>query len=202
MKPIQAAWCKGKTTNIRQTMASIVLICGIGLAQECSAQDRVESSALPACVADGPTIPETLEYINKTMKAYAMPNTLGHIEVDSAKHTVYFENGSVRVTSNVMSLDCITRTAEYGDDRWVELVCNKHDANCWNGEIWSGSYFNCAGCRAGAWIRDRSTFKVQEFVDADIDIRTRLARAISHLVFLVQAAYKASNANDPFSPPK
>jgi hypothetical protein len=187
----------------------------LGLAQDSSSYAQIQSQPqAAACPLEGPSIADTLKYINDALTAdgdiKGDPNgfLIEHRSLDAQgdklvfiEHVSTLKGGEVSGPSwwtheiyPVYSLDC--KAEGHGYERYHVI------ANCVPLVVCAKQILNFDD---GTSKEVPSSFLYQLNFDfaIDGDHGERLARALSHLLALLQQQYKQSRAdpNDPFSKP-
>jgi hypothetical protein len=207
---------------MKQSRATIFAISALGLllslVQGAPLYAQNQSQPPPAaCPLEGPSIADTLKYINDALAAAGDQNTdpngfrferrslvLTQDQLTIRWHTVSLKDGQPDNSTpfweaysfQVYSLDCTVRVSQYGT--YYSIV-----SNCSNGmpcgtesvETDSGGERN---------IRPEARESLAFSVGIDSERAERLARALSHLIALLQQQYKQSHSdpNDPFAKPQ
>ena len=153
------------------------------------------------CVLEGPNLADTVKYIDRNiLKAYPYDDQGERsVSVDTFKYTISFSSPSQRLSSHVKYLDCqaginVVSSGYVTPMHYVTLNCRDQYPKCFTGRKWDGS--------DRTWTDSSQWFISIDYLAGDTD--ERVARALSHLVMLLQQAYKSdpTNAADPFTPPQ
>lgn len=184
--------------NRQAGLVCFLLVFFAGFVHSSIAQTR---SMVKPCIADGPSLKETVEYINRNMADSKSPTYddqgKRYIEVNASEYKVSFFSGREQVSSHVKYLTCETEAVVDGKGydppmHYVSLWCKQQYPGCFSGQRWNG---------ANRDLKDTSQSGISFYYLAE-DMDERLARALSHLVVLLQQMYKSDPANvtDPFAP--
>jgi hypothetical protein len=159
------------------------------------------------CVADGPSINDTLVYLNKGLPVVGGRNQ--SISVDATKWTMtytYRYSAQFRdeiplpqpSTAPIQMLSCSTGIyVDSGDGSMHIVGICESNVNCM--EIAScpvGLDRGCSYSNGNSFVLDFGSLADPSQVELN-------ARALSHLIFLLQQQYKSAHAhaNDPFAKP-
>ena len=165
----------------------ICIILGCCLASAISAVART----VDPCVATGPSAADTLAYLNgalaDTQWSYdKSTGMLSHFEGS-------LDPDSDLMQAPILAVDCRAEAREVNASSGVSLYClNQKD--CWVSKTPDNH----------SYAAPKVDNKVYAFMPTDPDRADRYARALSHLVFLLQQDYRqrhAANPNDPFAKP-
>ena len=166
-------------------VASLLLLTTCGVRAIASAHRVVDP-----CVSDGPGLAQTLQYINgadhKGPQLFYEGGSLIQLDESTA--------ASLTSTAPVLALDCHTYAWDYGDKS--EFVMS-----CLNGDT-------CFAVEFEGWDgykkREPYVAEVSQHLPTNPERADLYARALSHLIVLLQQDYKLrhSHPNDPFAKPQ
>jgi hypothetical protein len=156
---------------------------------------------LAACPLEGPSIGDTLKYINDAIGGVQREGISGYwlaLSVDSLVMSYHYEfapSSSIinEKTAPVYSFDCKASGAQESGGYHLSAKC--------------ANFQLCVSARArqddGTWTPKREGVEAELglYLKADDVQGDRLARAVSHLIALLQQQYKQSHSdpNDPFA---
>lgn len=169
-------------------------------------QNQISPSA--ACPLEGPSIADTLKYINDALAAWGRPvqnrpsdgerYSLAVSQEDELALTEYNPETkkSYKHTYSIMSLNCKARGRGYPDDYVISAQC-LDERSCGKSSLLRDG---------GDWTEPRSWLSdtaLEIALITDNEHGDRLTRALSHLIALLQQQYKQSHSdpNDPFAKP-
>jgi hypothetical protein len=189
-----------RNMNIVLVVAALGLVGGIGQGLPLYAQTQTQSAA---CPTEGPTIADTLKYINDAIK-FNPPLSNGDklsssVSVEGRALFVYenqsgsWGTGYRRSMAQIYALDCNAKLIGPSE---VFLECLKSQSPCVQNSFDAGAGWEQAGFGKTEVISIRFT--------GDDDHGQRLTRAVTHLIALLQQQYKQSHSDpkDPFAKPQ
>lgn len=181
------------------SISALGLLLGLAQGSYLYAQNQSQPQPQPAaCPLEGPSIADTLKYINDALAVGQLPDIDDAISVQKDRlfqidHVSSMGIGEAQ-SAAVYALNCQSLTGTVKGERFeIDLEC--HAGNCFESWVQDNPQ--------ASWRTRGSAGAMAISFNCDNEKGRRLVQALSHLIALLQQQYKQSHSDpsDPFAKP-
>jgi hypothetical protein len=180
------------------SISALGFLLGLAPSSPLYAQTQSQPQAV-ACPIEGPSIADTLKYINDALAVGQLPDIDDAISVQKDRlfqidHVSSMGIGEAQ-SAAVYALNCQSLTGTVKGERFeINLEC--HAGNCFESWVQDNPQ--------ASWRTRGSAGAMAISFNCDNEKGRRLVQALSHLIALLQQQYKQSHSDpsDPFAKPQ